>query len=114
MALENKRNWSVISIALGILILIFLIPDYQKPSITTVVGLFLAIYLVLTGILRDKIPLISTIIGSALLICIFIWILIEELPLLSFETTLLFIASLGFILLGVLAHLRYIPKEWLN
>ncbi|KAF5063429.1 hypothetical protein DSECCO2_294450 [anaerobic digester metagenome] len=114
MILEKNRKWSIVSVALGILILIFLIPDYQKPSITTVVGIFLAVYLVLTGILRNKIPIISMIIGSALLICVFIWILIEELPLLSFGTILLFIASLGFIVGGILAYLGYIPEEWLN
>lgn len=114
MTLENKRKWSIISVALGILILIFLIPDYNNLSITTVIGVFLSMYLVLIGVLKDKLSIISLIIGFTLLLCILIWILIEKLPLFSFGTILLFIAPIGFIVGGLLVYLGYIPEEWLN
>ncbi|MCE5215331.1 MAG: hypothetical protein LLF83_11530 [Methanobacterium sp.] len=106
----KKEKISSISILIGLILLIILIPLFQKPSLATIFLVLVAIYLVISGIFNHK-AILSIFLGIGLLITLLIWTSIQ---ITSFiEIIILIISSILCIILGILAHLGYISKTWI-
>jgi hypothetical protein len=109
--LDLKKS-SLLPLALGILILIFLIPYYQKIDLAIGYAILFSIYLIIIGISTHKNGILEIIFGSILLAWSLIWVLINKLPLVSFEAIFFIIIALIFIIGGFSAYLGYIPEKW--
>lgn len=112
MIRTQNRKWSPLQVATGILIMILLIPYYQKPDLAIIYGVLFSIYLIITGISQHKKGISEMVFGSVLLACNLIWVLVNELPLTSFEAIFFLIIALLFIIGGIFVYLGYIPEKW--
>jgi hypothetical protein len=112
MIKTQNRKWSPLKVALGILIVIVLIPYYQKPDLAIIYGVLFSVYLIITGISQYKKGVSEMVFGSVLLTCSLIWVLVNKLPLTSFETIFFIIIALLFITGGIFIYLGYIPEKW--
>jgi hypothetical protein len=106
------KRWSPLPMVLGILILILLIPYYQKIDLTISYAIVFSIYLITIGLTHLKKGLSEIIFGSVLVALSLIWALINKLPLASFELIFFFSIALLYIMGGISVYFGYIPEKW--
>jgi hypothetical protein len=104
------KRWSPLPVVLGILILILLIPYYQKIDLTISYAIVFSIYLITIGLTHLKKGLSEIIFGSILVVLSLIWAF--KLPLASFELIFFFSIALLFIMGGISVYFGYIPEKW--
>ena len=108
--IDTPKDWVVVII--GALVLILFIPFYQKLSLSIILIILFAIYMIIVGILGRS-AVVSMIIGFTMLLCGLIWILTQKLLIISFEVILYLIIATVFTITAILTYLGYLPEKWL-